>query len=157
MIENATSWLQTLAARGVTVTVVNNRVGIHPYGAFSELADDELLFLRHNREAIKAAVRAGFTASAVSEVSEDHPSQTISAAGGTWVAPPPPRSDVDSRRSVIGRAPSAPIPTACRYCGGPCVGKDRDVYRALHALDPAEVARRDTEATAEMMHMIGRR
>jgi hypothetical protein len=152
----ATSWLQTLAARGVTVTLRNNRIDIHPYIAFSQLSDEELLFLRHNREAIKAVVRAGFAAPTVSENDEDHRRATISEVGVKGVAPPAPRSDVDSRRSVIGRSESAPITTACHYCGGPCVGDAHFAYRALHYHDPEEVKRRAADATAEMNESVRR-
>ena len=55
----AVAWLQTLAARGVSVTLRNNRVWLHPANAFSDLSDNELLFLRHHRASIKEAIRAG--------------------------------------------------------------------------------------------------
>lgn len=55
-----TEWLKGLAARGVSVTLRNNRLWIHPGHAYKELADNELLFLRHNRKDIKTAVREGF-------------------------------------------------------------------------------------------------
>ncbi len=64
----------------------------------------------------------------------------------------------DLRPAPGAGAPSAKAGAApaCAYCGGPCVGKDHDVYRTFHALGPEEVARRDAEATAEMMKMVGK-
>ena len=95
-------------------------------------------------------------------------------AGGA--ASPLPKSDEDqsgaSNAAALDPGP-APNPTAlrgpseagsegptldkCRYCGqSPCCGPDHHAYRTLHYEDPIEVARRSKEATAVMLHQIGR-
>lgn len=129
MIENADSWLQTLAARGVTVTLRNNRIDIHPYIAFSQLSDEELLFLRHNREAIKAAVRAGFTPSAVSESNENRRSASNAAA------PDPKPAPQTARSEALPNSPasSPTVDTKCPYCDrSPCIGVDHPAFYTLH-------------------------
>jgi hypothetical protein len=48
-------------------------------------------------------------------------------------------------------APEPPAPVPCAYCGcSPCIGADHHAYRVVHASDPAEVERRNDEATAVM-------
>ena len=53
------SWLEGLAARGVSVSVRNGRLELRPARAYKELTDAELLTLRHHRQEIKAVVKAG--------------------------------------------------------------------------------------------------
>jgi len=56
----------------------------------------------------------------------------------------------------------APAESVCEFCHQPpsrCAELKEhhtDAWRVLHHADPEEVARRDAEATAEMMHQIGR-
>lgn len=58
--EGAVAWLQALEARGVIVTLgPSGRLRLAPARAYGELSDDEALFLRHNREAIKSIIREG--------------------------------------------------------------------------------------------------
>lgn len=54
--------------------------------------------------------------------------------------------------------PSAPpVDTKCPYCNQtPCVGPDHPAFRTLHGNDPAEVKRRDAEATREMFAQVGK-
>lgn len=59
--ELASSWLRGLAARGVTVTIRNGRLCIHPAAAHKQFTDAEVLTLRHHRDEIKAAVAAGIS------------------------------------------------------------------------------------------------
>ena len=51
------------------------------------------------------------------------------------------------------KKPKEPV-TPCPYCGRKCVGVEHSAYPTLHFLDPLEVAKRDAEATAEMLKMI---
>lgn len=55
----ANTWISQLHARGITVGLRGNRLWLQPASAYKQLTDEELLFLRHNREAIKLAVREG--------------------------------------------------------------------------------------------------
>jgi hypothetical protein len=136
-LELATSWVRALMARGVTVLVRNNRIWFHLHGrpssaAFSELSDDELLFLRHNREAIKAVVRAGLPADDVA------PSAT---------QPVPPVSRAVERTAGVPRESSptvAPAPIS------------PEVLRIIHGNRPEEIERRNREATAVMLHRVGK-
>ena len=59
------------------------------------------------------------------------------------VAPPEPGGAASTP------APAPAEPAGCIYCDGPCVGKDRDIYRTLHALDPEEQARRAADERAD--------
>lgn len=64
----------------------------------------------------------------------------------------PPRASNAAGPDLSPAPKTAASPTAlCVYCNGLCVGKDRDIYRTLHALDPAEIDRKNAEATAEML------
>lgn len=83
------TWVRTLRARGVSVTLRNNRLWLQPAIAHSQLSDDELLFLRHHRAAIKAVVSGGD----FSEADEGHPRATISARADLTPAPPPAPSE----------------------------------------------------------------
>jgi len=56
----AADWIAGLRARGVTLSLRNNRLWLHPAKAYSELTDAEVLILRHHREAIKALVALGY-------------------------------------------------------------------------------------------------
>lgn len=77
----ATFWLQGLAARGVRVSVRNNRIWLHPSSAYKSLADEELLTLRHHRAAIKACINSGVSFDVV---------RTAPAAEKTTPVPEPP-------------------------------------------------------------------
>jgi hypothetical protein len=55
----ATHWLEGLAARGVAVSIRNGRLWLQPASAYHALSDDEVLVLRHHRQAIKDAIKAG--------------------------------------------------------------------------------------------------
>ena len=116
MTDVATSWLQTLAARGVTVTVRNNRLWLHPASAHRQLSDDEVLTLRHHRQAIKDVVREGKTYA-------------------TTIHEPAPAT-----------APRVEKPTpdpACRWCNrSPCIG---DQHQAFYALHPEAAQKREAE------------
>lgn len=62
MIDNtsvATAWLRGLAARGVTASIRNNRLCLHPASAHKTFTDAEVLTLRHHRDEIKAVIAAG--------------------------------------------------------------------------------------------------
>ncbi len=124
--DTATLWLEGLAARGVSVTVRNNRLCLHPARAYKDLTDDEVLALRHHRAAIKDVVNAGTRFDVVQPVAP--------AAERTTPAPKP-----------------------CQWCRrAPCIGREHHAFAVLHALDPEEQKRRDAEATAVMMAMVGR-
>jgi hypothetical protein len=60
MTENiAISWIQELRARGVTLTLRNNRLWLHPASAYKNLTDEELITLRHHRQEIKDCIAFG--------------------------------------------------------------------------------------------------
>ncbi len=62
MTENTsviTSWLEGLAARGVAVSIRNGRLHLIPASAYRTLTDEEVLTLRHYRDAIKERIREG--------------------------------------------------------------------------------------------------
>ena len=135
MIENkerAATWVRGLGARGVTVTVRNNRLWLHPASAHAALSDDEVLTLRHCRQEIKAIVKAGLAVRIA-----DKPAQPASLEGADLTP--------------------VPAPQPCPYCGlAPCVGADHSAYSALHHADPEEVKKRDERATKEMMQQFGK-
>jgi hypothetical protein len=123
-----------LYARGMELIVRGrSRLWLWPKDAYPFLTDVERAFMREHRAELKALVRAGL------------PETTV-----VW-APP---SDVPAERTGNPRDVGVPI---CFFCGRRCVGRDHQAYRILHFRDPAEVARRDAEATAEMRHMVGRK
>ena len=119
--ERATSWLQALASRGVTVAIRNNRLHIIPARAHKELSDDEIITLRHHRQAIKALVREGNTyATAAHE-----PAPAV-------------------------EKPTPALEPPCRWCNrSPCIGREHQAFATLHALDPEEVERRHREANED--------
>lgn len=102
------------------------------------------------------------------------------AEQGKVLLPPDPANvpDMSAYRSqasaeiVEPRSTSRPVsepapaqPPAEPQCGYGCGSLTRcaeikatrlDTWRLFHQLDPAEIKRRDAEATAEMMHMIGK-
>lgn len=114
----AASWLQGLAARGITFTERNGRLRCHPERAYKTLSDDDIIFLRHHRAEIRDALHAG--------VSLD-----VHAAAGQL-------------REVCLPAPTAaPAPEKCRYCGqAPCIGRAHHAFDVLHWNEPAEIKRR---------------
>lgn len=123
----AASWLEGLAARGVTVTVRNNRLWLHPASAHRALTDAEVLTLRHHRSEIKALVREGKTYAATTH--EPAP------ATASYVEPP----------------------AACAYCyQTPCIGREHPAFDTLHALDPEEVTRHAQDANDAIDQLIAR-
>ena len=111
--ERAGAWLQALEARGVIVTLgPTGRLRLAPAKAYGELSDDEALFLRHNREAIKQVVRGG-------PLTEERAISIPFPKESTVVVPGDPR------------VPSGGPP--CLYCNrSPCIGESHAAYLALH-------------------------
>ena len=99
----AASWLQGLAARGVRCSLRNGRLWLTPRNAYKRLTDDEIVVLRHCRNAIKALVSTG-VALDVAQVQ----------------VTPPIEAD-------------APTPEPCRWCyAAPCIGDQHPAFLALH-------------------------
>lgn len=112
----ATSWLQGLAARGITTRIVNGRIRHFPASAYKSLTDDEVLTLRHHRAAIKALINAGVTFDVV-------------------------RAPANVEKATPALKPE-PV---CPFCMGGCVGPEHHAYATLHALDPEFIKKRDIE------------
>lgn len=99
----ATSWLHGLASRGVTCTIRNGRLWLHPASAHRALTDAEVLTLRHHRAAIKDAIKAG--------VSFDVVRAAPTVERVTTPTPEPP----------------------CKWCNrAPCIGDQHPAFYALH-------------------------
>jgi hypothetical protein len=101
--DDAVTWLHQLAARGITTQLVKGRLRHFPASAYKLLTDDELIFLRHHRDDIKAALRAGVSVTAAPTTPE-RASPTAAAA-----------------------------PEQCRWCRrAPCIGSDHPEFVTLH-------------------------
>lgn len=96
-----------------------------------------------------------YAVASVSDDDEDHPRASNAAPPDLGPDPNSAASPRPSDAAALRRSPAAPITTRCAYCGGPCVGKENDSYRTLHGLDPDEINRKNAEATAEMLLMVG--
>ena len=130
LMPDAASWLRRLAARGITTTLVKGRLRHFPASAYKQLTDDEVIFLRHHRDAIKEAVRNGM------------------------------QFEVSHETAVTEPAPAQPEPTCAYGCGtlARCaeIKETRpDVWACFHSLDPSEVAARDETATKTMLKTMG--
>ncbi len=70
----------------------------------------------------------------------------------------PAETSAETGAPAVPQAPEQPAPTSpCPYCHrSPCVGPDHQHYATLHALDPEQVQKRDAEANAVMMKMVGK-
>lgn len=125
MTNDALTFATGLLARGIELVLRNNRLWLWPAKAYKHLTTTERDFIREHRVDLKALAAAKLL-----------PETTV-----VWQ---PPNAVTDAHES----APS--LGASCVYCGRPCVGADHDAYRTLHHNDPAEIARRDAEATATM-------
>lgn len=129
----AALWLEGLAARGVSVTIRNNRLCLHPARAYKELTDAEVLTLRHHRAEIKDVVNAGTQFDVVRPAPSAEPPHTA----------PAPR-------------PETPRCTYCSQSPAACATllTDRpDVFYALHP--EAREARAGERRTREMHAYFG--
>jgi hypothetical protein len=135
MSDAIADWIAGLARRGISVTVVNNRLRTDPPKAYAQLTDIELLFLRHNKVAIKLAVVNGSVA-----LSD---------------APPTPPQEIHAPTTEQPAQPSTDAHCEyCRYSLARCAAlKDTrlDIWRLLHFRDPEEIARKNREATEVML------
>ena len=131
MTENtdvARTWLEALAARGVTAGVRKNRLWLSPASAYAQLSDAERLVLRDHRQAIKQLIADGISLDVVHTDSADTTSASTTAA--------------------------PPLLERCRWCGRePCIGEQHDLYLLLHPLEAQK--RADEYAQKVMMRMIG--
>jgi hypothetical protein len=135
---SVTDFIDQLLARGIEVYLPKDRLRIWPPRAYTHgLTDAERDYLRAHAPELKELIRThGHRETAVH-----------------WNDPT--RSPSPNLRDSSPSPKSAPL--HCPYCGPrQCVGQDSPWFRILHHNDPAEVARRDAEATAEMMKMVGR-
>jgi hypothetical protein len=107
----AAAWLAGLAARGVTVTLVKNRIRMQPETAYKALTADELLVLRDHRPAIRDALRGGASLGSAATL--------MNIRGGD--------------------PPNVPTPKACPYCyRSPCIGEAHASFAVLHPDEPAK-------------------
>jgi hypothetical protein len=121
----ARTWLEGLAARGITTRIVNGRIRHWPASAYKSLTDAEILVLRHHRQAIKDAILTGVVPD---------------------VALP---FEVIDRRRVKPESAETPA-EPCAYCGQtPCCGPEHFAYATLHANDPGEIKKREDEHARE--------
>jgi hypothetical protein len=120
-------WLTPIRKRGGTWTLKEGTNRLrYP---FTLLTDTELAFLREHRDAIKELVRRGLPALEVEHATTPCEPETPT------VAPAAARPvDRDARLKAL----------------------NLDSWRAIHWNDPEEVERRDQEATAVMLHQVGR-
>jgi hypothetical protein len=129
--ERVTSWLQALAVRGVTVTVRNNRIWLHPSSAYRALTDAEVITLRHHRQAIKDAVKAGISL------------DVVPAAPTVETVTPTPEPPCQ----WCGKSP-----TDCATLRD----ERPDVFDVIHGPSPEVTAKKDATASAVMRKMVGR-
>jgi hypothetical protein len=144
----ARQWLSALAVRNISCTIRGNKLQIVPATAYRFLTDDELIFLRHHREEIKALVDDGD----VSDVPTAETKAPSSNYGALFPRPP------FSPRSSAEPTPAPPCPF-CSKSPTDCDTLRRtraDLWRVFHARHPDEVKRRRDEATAVMYHQIGK-
>jgi hypothetical protein len=121
-----------VAGRGVSVTLRGNRLVIRPDDAYRNLSDAEILTLRHHREAIKQAVRAGTTT-------------TVRPIG--W-----PKEDIETTVSESTTA-TPHEPTIDR--DAELKDRNLEAWRIVHGRDKDAIERRNREATAVMLRTIG--
>ena len=126
----ATSWLEGLAARGVSAIVTNGRLRILPSSAYKSLTDEELITLRHHRAAIKAVINAGVS------------------------------FDVVRAAPIVAKPTPAPEPLCewCHKSPTECnaMRDERpDVFDVIHGPSPEVTAKRDAIATKTMFKTMG--
>lgn len=99
----AADWIAGLRARGVTLSLRNNRLWLHPAKAYSELTDAEVLILRHHRQEIKTLVAFG-DAPAPTRAADPLPETPAEPAP----APEPPKPEIPEhiRRVLDWGSPS---------------------------------------------------
>ena len=125
----AASWLQGLAARGITTRIVNGRIRHFPASAYRQLTDDEILVLRHHRAEIKAAISAGIRL------------EVRHAPAAQEPAP------------AVERAAPKPEPS-CKWCNrAPCIGDQHPAFYTLHP--EAEQKRADERLNKEFRLVFG--
>ena len=129
MSNEVTDFAQQLLARGMELTLRNERLRVWPGKSYKQLTDAERAFIDAHRNELKDMVRAGLQP----KLPDDFVIAAPDAANHPDFAPPPP----------------APALVGCVYCGqSPCIGADHPAYRVLHWNDPAEVERRRRDAVA---------
>jgi hypothetical protein len=123
---------------------------------YAEMTEDELI---HRLETMLEAVRASRD---VKRLGTGIVDAVVVDDGATVLEPGDPgHAEQEATLATAAHEPKAPEPT-CRYgCGSleRCAeikATRPDTWAALHSTDPEEVARRDKDATALMMHMIGK-
>jgi hypothetical protein len=138
-MNDATDFIDRLLARGIEILLKGNRLRVWPPRAYTHgLTDAERDYLRAHAPELKELIRT-----------QGHRETNV-----TWQDPSKPTSP--NPRDSSPSPKSAPL--HCPYCGErPCVGADSPWFRILHWHEPTEIARRDAEATEEMMQMIGRK
>lgn len=117
----ATSWLDGLAARGITTRLVNGRIRHFPASAYKQFTDAEIIFLRRHRAEIRDALEASGAAGLPVQVA---PLLLAERCAPTF----------------------EPAPKHCPFCmRSPCVGRENPAFGTFHASDPFEFWRRRAE------------
>jgi hypothetical protein len=136
-MSDAADFVADLLQHGIELVIRNNVLRRWPRK--TALTELQQAFVREHEAELKALARAGLTT-----VSDTNP-DTVARA-------------VARLKSYDGpaetTAASAPAHAACPYCNRPCIGADNRWFRVLHWHDPAEVARRNAEATAVMLKQM---
>jgi len=133
----ARDWLAGLARRGIATRVVNGRIRHFPSSAYKQLTDDEVLFLRHNREAIKL--------------------ELLDPAGPSVQTSADPAGE-----ALVPTSAPAPAPLRCPHCArlkSECDAlraDDLDVWLVICGRNPEAQQVKDERRTAEMMSQLGK-
>jgi len=114
MSDIATTWVDTLMARGVTLKAKGKRLEMVPGNAYKALSDDELLTLRHHKAAIVAIVNERYDGIASGITPSDTRGVEISL--------------------TVVKENRAPVEAArCKWCNrSPCIGPEHADFALLH-------------------------
>jgi hypothetical protein len=144
------AFARALLACGITFVGRNGRLWVQPAKAYQHLTTDEKAFIAAHRQELKTLAA----------------SKALPEATVEWK---PTTTTPESQPPTTPDGPTTPEPTparstepTCRFGCGTLTDCARlqttspSTWRALHWQDPVEIERRRREATAVMLHQIGK-
>ena len=130
-LTGAVTWLEALAARGISTRLVHGRIRHFPASAYRLLSSDDKVFIHEHRAAVRAAL---------TDRSYDAGPPVLTAAAST----------TDNAASTL-----VPAPPPCKSCNrAPCIGIEHEAFEELHPERPETIERQDRRATLEMLRQL---
>jgi hypothetical protein len=145
----AVAFFVAFLERGLEFCVRGNRLRLWPWKSWPWLTDAERAFIVEHREELKSIAKSKRFGETQVVWSPPTGTAELTETGSRVIAP-----GQEVRVPGINAADPGAGSSACPYCMRKCVGRQNHWYHVFHWSDPEQIAKRQAEATEEMLHQM---